>query len=59
MEYQPNVLQEDASGNAECLGFIIPWQDGQLNDAFRRTDGWNDFDFKYKGWDLTVLVAKV
>ena len=60
MGYQPNVFARRlASGNAECLGFIIPWRDGQLNDPFLgelmagMTSALN-----IKGWDLTVLVAK-
>ena len=33
--YQPNVFARRlASGNPECLGFVIPWRDGQLNDPF-------------------------
>ena len=60
MGYQPNVsARRLASGNPECLGFVIPWRDGQLNDPFlgELMAGMSSALNKY-GWDLTVLVAK-
>ena len=60
MGYQPNVFARRlASGNPECLGFVIPWRDGQLNDPFlgELMAGMSSALNK-NGWDLTVLVAK-
>ena len=58
--YQPNIFARRlASGNPECLGFVIPWRDGQLNDPFlgELMAGMSTALTKI-GWDLTVLVAK-
>ena len=60
MGYQPNVFARRlASGNPECLGFVIPWRDGQLNDPFlgEIMAGMTSALNKH-GWDLTVLVVK-
>ncbi len=60
MGYQPNVFARRlASGNPECLGFVIPWRDGQLNDPFlgELMAGMSSALNK-NGWDLTVLVVK-
>ena len=33
--YQPKIFARRlASNNPECLGFVIPWRNGQLNDPF-------------------------
>ena len=58
--YQPNIFARRlASGNPECLGFVIPWRDGQLNDPFlgELMTGMSTALTEI-GWDLTVLVAK-
>ena len=58
--YQPNIFARRlASGNPECLGFVIPWRDGQLNNPFLgELMTVMSTALTKIGWDLTVLVAK-
>ena len=58
--YQLNIFARRlTSGNPECLGFVIPWRDAQLNDPFlgKLITGMST-TLTEIGWDLTVLVAK-
>ena len=58
--YQPNIFARRlASGNPECLGFVIPWRDGQLNDPFLgELMAGMSLALSKKSWDLKVLIAK-
>lgn len=57
--YRPNSnARRLATRNAECIGYILPWQEGNLSEPFlgELLDGISEALFD-RHWDLTVAVA--
>lgn len=58
--YRPNSsARRLATGNAECIGFVLPWQEGQLSQPFlsELLEGLSTAAYE-RHWDLTVAVSR-
>ena len=58
--YRPNSsARRLATGNAECIGYVLPWQTGQISDPFlgQLLDGISEV-VSARHWDLTLAVAR-
>ena len=58
--YSPNSsARRLATGNAECIGYVLPWQTGHISDPFlgQLLDGISQV-VSARHWDLTLAVAR-
>lgn len=58
--YRPNsIARRLATGNAECVGYVLPWRSGHLSDPFlaEMLDGLSEA-LSARHWDLTLAVSR-
>ncbi len=60
MGYRPNsTARRLATGNAECIGYVLPWQSSHISEPFlaELLDGLTEV-LTTRHWDLTISVAR-
>lgn len=60
MGYRPNsTARRLATGNAECIGYVLPWQSSHLSDPYlaELLDGLTEA-LSTRHWDLMLSVAR-